>query len=399
MGNDYLENIISMTASQYFSLAKFLFQVYYITTLAEYFVLAFVLFYSILLFLTSSLEVRLIADVSPPQIYLIKSKENLRMHKKSPVTHKLQPRKLEDLNLIDNFLFQEMISQKGIGEEFAKILLGTILGKTIRNVRIVPQKNILGVDTNRHGVRLDAYIEDISDQLIPSASLLDAEIRPDIYDIEPNNSYERKSLPKRMRYYHGLIDTQVLSSGTDYESLQNVVIIIILPYDPFGKNRMVYTIQNQCLEDASVTYDDGAKKIFLYTHGIEGNPSQELKDMLRYIEKTTVDNITNQRIEAINNLVNKVKHNKEVGINYMKSWEYEKMIREQAIREGHEEGLKQGIEQGIEQGIKQGIEDGIMVFLELCKELDIPQDEALLKTMDKFHLSPECAASYLQKYW
>lgn len=27
-------------------------------------------------------------------------------------------RKLEELNLIDNFLFQEMLSQKDIGEEF-----------------------------------------------------------------------------------------------------------------------------------------------------------------------------------------------------------------------------------------------------------------------------------------
>lgn len=73
-----------------------------------------------------------------------------------------------------------------------------------------------------------------------------------------------------MRYYHGLIDTQLLDSGIEYDKLPNVVIIIILPYDPFGKNRMVYTIQNQCVEDAAVPYNDGAKKIFLYTKGTEG---------------------------------------------------------------------------------------------------------------------------------
>ena len=37
-------------------------------------------------------------------------------------------RKLEDLNLIDNFLFQQMLSQED-GEEFARILLSTILGR------------------------------------------------------------------------------------------------------------------------------------------------------------------------------------------------------------------------------------------------------------------------------
>lgn len=54
-----------------------------------------------------------------------------------------QFRKLEELNLIDNFLFQEMLAQKEEGEEFARILLSTILDKNIRKVRIIPQKNIL----------------------------------------------------------------------------------------------------------------------------------------------------------------------------------------------------------------------------------------------------------------
>lgn len=326
------------------------------------------------------------------------------MQKPDYITHKKHPRKLEDLNLIDNFLFQEMISQEGIGEEFARLLLGTILGKNIRNVKVVPQKNILGTGTDRHGVRLDAYVEAVSDEPpLSGQEFLDAQIMPDIYDIEPNNSYEKKTLPKRMRYYHGLIDTQVLASGTDYEHLQNVIILVILPYDPFDKNRMVYTIQNQCIEDNTLPYDDGARKIFLYTKGTEGNPSQELKDMLRYIEKTTDDNVTNQTIETINNLVTKVKHSKEVGINYMKSWEYEKMITERATREGLQQGIKQGIEQGIEQGIhwgiEQGIEQGFKAFIILCKEFALSREETLSRAASRFDLSPEKVDEYIEKYW
>lgn len=240
---------------------------------------------------------------------------------------KYTKRKLEDLNLIDDFLFQEVITQKGDGEEFARILLSTILGKPIRKVKVVPQKNILGIDTDRHGIRMDAYIEDISDE--PDIAMLDAEIVPDIYDVEPNNKYEKESLPKRMRYYHALIDTQILASGVDYNRLQNVIIIIILPYDPFGQSRMVYTIQNQCVENPTVSYDDGAKKIFLYTKGTEGDPSQELKDMLKYIENSTQNNITNPNIESIHRLVEKVRRKKEVGINYMKSWEHDKWMRDE----------------------------------------------------------------------
>ena len=52
--------------------------------------------------------------------------------------------------------------------------------------------------------------------------------------------------------------------------------------------------------------------------------------MLKYIEKTTDNNVTNQDIASIQQLVERVKRKKEVGISYMKSWEIEKMIRDEA---------------------------------------------------------------------
>ncbi|MCI5873181.1 MAG: Rpn family recombination-promoting nuclease/putative transposase [Roseburia sp.] len=251
-----------------------------------------------------------------------------------------KPRKLEELNLMDDFLFQEMVSQEEGGEEFCRILLGTILGRTIRKVKVIPQKNILGIDTDKHGIRLDAYIEEVREECeLEGVKLIDAEVASDIYDIEPNNRYERQLLPKRMRYYHGLIDTQFLAVDMRYDKLPNVVIITILPYDPFEKGRMVYTIQNQCVEDGTIPYQDGAKKIFLYTKGTEGNPSQELRDMLKYMEKTTEDNVTNQDIANIHKLVRKVKWDRKVGISYMKSWERESIARDEGRIEGRIETI------------------------------------------------------------
>lgn len=69
------------------------------------------------------------------------------------------------------------------------------------------------------------------------------------------------------------------------------------------------------------------------------NPSQALKDMLKYIEKSTVDNVTNQDITSIQQFVNKVKRKKEVGINYMKSWEMEEEARKRGYKEGFGEGF------------------------------------------------------------
>ena len=265
-------------------------------------------------------------------------------------------RTLEELNLLDDFLFQETISRAKEGEEVCRILLSTILGRPIRRVRVVAQKPILGVDTTQHGIRLDAYIEDISENGL--VDMADAEVvdvdaadigasafvkrkeragkRPDIYDVEPNNTYKKNSLPKRTRYYQALIDSKILDAGEDYRSLQNVVVIMILPYDPFDKERMVYTIKNQCIEDSSVKYEDGATKIYLYTRGTQGNPSQELRDMLQYIEQSVADNVKNQSIAAIHDIVSGVKKDKdkEVGINYMKSWERD----QEKIEEGQEKG-------------------------------------------------------------
>ena len=47
----------------------------------------------------------------------------------------MEKRSIEELNLLDDFLFQETISNPEYGEEVCKIILSTILGKKIRRVK------------------------------------------------------------------------------------------------------------------------------------------------------------------------------------------------------------------------------------------------------------------------
>lgn len=283
-------------------------------------------------------------------------------------------RPLSELNLMDNFLFHAMLMQEDVGEEFCRILLKTILGKEVRRVRITPQKEIPGIDTNLHGVRLDAYIEDISD-----CDALNADIIPDIYDVEPNKIYEKETLPRRMRYYHSMIDAQVLSTGMNYEKLPNVVTIFILPYDPFGKNRMVYTFRNQCVEDSDVIYEDGSLNIILFTKGSEGITSQELKDMLHYMEKTTADNVTNGELGDVHRMVDRVKARKEVDLSYMKSWEWDAYNR----KIGKEEGL----------------EEGIRALITSCRNLNVSREDILKQLMQNLSLDEDTALDYLDRYY
>ena len=306
------------------------------------------------------------------------------MRNTKDVTQEKYFRPLEELNLMDNFLFQTIVTQGEDGEEFCRILLSTFLGKSIRNVRVVAQQSILGFDTDRHGIRMDAYVENIPDEEeLPGCDMADAKIIPDIYDIEPNNDYEKDTLPKRMRYYHGLIDTKHLNAGVDYEQLPRVSIIVILPYDPFGQKRMVYTIKNQCVEDPSVSYEDGARKIFLYTKGTEGNPSQSLRDMLKYMEDTRLENVTNEDIHRIHEFVEKAKHRKEVGINYMKMWEERRLIQREALAEGRAEGRAES--------------SGVVI--ETCQDLHETKEDTTVRLEKSFKISKEEALEYIKKYW
>lgn len=50
--------------------------------------------------------------------------------------HTRQFRPLSELNLMDNFLFHEMLLQEDVREEFCRILLKTILNKEVRRIRV-----------------------------------------------------------------------------------------------------------------------------------------------------------------------------------------------------------------------------------------------------------------------
>ena len=129
----------------------------------------------------------------------------------------------------------------------------------------------------------------------------------------------------------------------EYSALRNVVVIFITTYDPFGLNRMVYTISSKCEEVPDMPYDDGAKTLFLYTKGKEGNPPEELRQLLHYMEDTRVENAVTPELRELHEMVTQVKCDKEVGLAYMKAYELEQRLLRQGREEGKEEALLQKI--------------------------------------------------------
>lgn len=278
-------------------------------------------------------------------------------------------RKLEELNLLDDFLFGTIMSHPLYGERFARILVKTILNRDIKILKIVSQQNYYGRDTDRHGARLDVYIEEEGGDWQGEVST------NSIYDIEPDQSADkaaRKSLPKRVRFYRAVIDSRSLQSGLDYSMLKNVIIIMILPYDPFGCDRMMYTIRNRCLEEPDLDYEDGALNLFLYTKGKTGVISQELKDLLHYLEDTTWQMAVSEPLREVQSMVDKVKCDKEVSISYMKSYERDWMMRNEGRAEGKLEGRADGLAEAIKELLSDlgTIPEGIASRIDNEKDLD-----------------------------
>ena len=206
----------------------------------------------------------------------------------------------------------------------------------------------------------------------------------------------------RSRYSQALTDVKLLETGDNYKNLPNYISIWILPFDPFGKNRILYTVKNCVAEDTQIVYNDGTMKLFLYTGGEFGG-NEELKDMLRYFSESDEENAVDPELSQLHSIVQQVRDNRKVGEQYMTLQDY----LDNEIKRGVEEGIKraleerveqrfaQGIEQGIEQGIAQGIEQGMDATVAILRELNISEEQILEQLMQKYSLTEEKAKSYL----
>ena len=161
---------------------------------------------------------------------------------------------------------------------------------------------------------------------------IDASEDASIYDLEPDKNDKAKyiaAFPQRIRFYHAIIDSRSLKSGEDFGKLKRVYVIFICNYDPFGYDRVKYTIRNMCVEEPEMPYDDGAQTTVLYTKGTKGDDiSEELRQFLNYMENTTQTNAVNDTLKDIQKMVDIVKRDGEVSLVYMKGFERDTIMYE-----------------------------------------------------------------------
>ena len=219
-----------------------------------------------------------------------------------------------------------MMTYPEIGEKFTRKILKLLFNRDFRNLKVIAQKSYRGLNTDLRGARLDVYVE------CDDSAEIDASEDASIYDLEPDKNDKAKyiaAFPQRIRFYHAIIDSRSLKSGEDFGKLKRVYVIFICNYDPFGYDRVKYTIRNMCVEEPEMPYDDGAQTTVLYTKGTKDDDiSEELRQFLNYMENTTQTNAVNDTLKDIQKMVDIVKRDGEVSLSYMKGFERDTIMYE-----------------------------------------------------------------------
>ena len=234
---------------------------------------------------------------------------------------------LKELNLEDDFLFAKVMTDKEICKEFLEKLLEV----EIEKIEMPENQKTIDLLLESKGIRLDIYVKDENNT---------------VYNIEMQRG-KHKNIPKRLRYYQGNIDLDLINKGDDYRKLSKSYIIFICTFDLFNKGRHKYTFETICKEDNTIKLEDDTNKIILNTKGVMNDLSEELIEFLKYVEHSdseTADKAKGTLVKNIHKKVIEVKNNRNIEVELMTLLERDREKIEEGIEKGRQEGRQEGIE-------------------------------------------------------
>ena len=214
------------------------------------------------------------------------------LYEKLNKTSHIKP--FEELTITDDFMFGVVMSEPSN----LKPLLESILNIKIAQIHYPERQKVIDVTYDATDVRLDVYCEDEKNT---------------VYSIEMQVT-DQRNLPKRIRYYHDMIDLNIIDKGENYKELKKSYVIFICCFDPFGTGRYMYTFKRQSQEEPGIFLGDETESIILNVNGSVGNINSELRSTLAYMSgKTPDDGYT----KTLDKAVKKVKENEKWRRDYM----------------------------------------------------------------------------------
>ena len=248
----------------------------------------------------------------------------------------MEGKAFEQLQIKDDFMFSVIMRNP----KYCKPFLERILGVKISRIEYPKSQETIDITADAKSVRLDIYVEDAENT---------------VYNVEMQ-TVENRNLPKRTRYYQGMIDLNILEKGENYKNLKKSFVIFICTFDMFGEGRHIYTFENRCIENLNLPLGDDTVKIILNTKGTMDDVTPELKSLLDYIDGNKPEDDFTRELEDAVGLVRK-----------NEKWRLDYMTLQMNYQEKYEQGLAEGMEQGIEQGIEQGNRQSAIKMLKAGK--------------------------------
>lgn len=238
-------------------------------------------------------------------------------------------KRYEDLTFTDDFMFCKILQNN---PDICKELTELILDRKIGLIADVRNQQAVTITADGHGVRFDVYFEDD---------------RNTIFDIEMQQG-SIEYLPRRSRYYQGMIDLNQLERGGAYKDLKNSYVVFISRNNPFSEVGLhKYSFRNMCAKKPDLEMGDGANKVFLCAEGNQNDVTGELKAFLEYVAGKAPSATLAKKLDE---LVQKARQHKEWRLEYMTLLERDEQMREEGRKEGLEEGRKEGLEEGLKKG-------------------------------------------------
>ena len=109
-------------------------------------------------------------------------------------------------------------------------------------------------------------------------------------------------------------------------------------YNPYGYDQLIYNVKSSitCCDGTVIPFDDGTHRIFIYPGGREGNVSDEFRNLMAYINESTVQGELSERINQ-----------SVLFLNADKEWRRDHMTYEMKLRETYYDGVVFGRAEGI----------------------------------------------------
>ena len=249
----------------------------------------------------------------------------------------------KSITIANDFVFCKVMQDEELLSELIRLVLPEL---NFIKLYIQAQKTVeVGADI--HGVRFDIFA------VLDDGSMVVIEIQV----------INRDSIPKRLRFYGSMADTQMLDKGVVYSKLKDSYVVMIAPFDFYGQGRHIYTFTNRCRQDHNLEMGDGTTKIVLNANGTIDDVSEKLKAFLDYVAGKAVDD---EYVKKLDEAVQKARMNKMWRREYMTL-----MMRDLENREiGREERDREKISEMLRDGrTPQAIADFCKYPLQLVQEV------------------------------